>query len=114
MQRAAVVVAEVGEPEIRTRGATRFAVRLPVRLELGGASWCGTTRNLSLGGALVESPRAIACRTRLVLCLALPGTREELAVEGLVRRVEGDAVALRFERLGNRHVWSLGDFLESL
>jgi hypothetical protein len=114
MQRGAVVVAEVAEPKIRTRSATRFAVRLPVRLQLAGGSVRGTTRNLSLGGALVEAPLAIACRTPLVLCLTLPGKAEELALAAVVRRVEGDAIALRFERLGSRHVWSLGDFLESL
>jgi hypothetical protein len=115
MQRdAAAVVAGVGEPEVRTRSATRFAVRLPVRMQLAGGCVRGTTRNLSLGGVLVEAPLALACRTRLVVFLALPGASEELVLDAVVRRVEPDAIALRFERLGSRNVWSLGDFLERL
>ena len=114
MHQGEVVVAGVRGSVLRTRSATRFAVQLPVELNVAGGILRGSTRNLSLGGALIEAPVTIACRTRLVVRLALPGTREPLTFEGVVRRVEPDAVGISFERLGSQLIWSLGDFLESL
>jgi hypothetical protein len=114
MQQREVAVAAVRGSGPRTRSATRFAVRLPVELMVAGGSLRGSTRNLSLGGALIEAPLVIACRTRLVVRLSLPGTPEPLTFEGMVRRVEPDAVGVSFERLGSQLIWSLGDFLESL
>jgi hypothetical protein len=114
MHQGEAVLAGVRATVQRTRSATRFSVQLPVELRVAGGSLRGSTRNLSLGGALIEAPVAISCRTRLVVQLALPGTREPLIFEGLVRRVEPDALGISFERLGSQLIWSLGDFLESL
>ena len=113
MQEAAVIVARAEDPPFRkTRSATRFVVTLPVEMKLAGGRLRGSTRNLSLGGVLIESPLVIACDTRLILRLALPGHELELA--GMVRRTEPGGIGVCFERLRTRDVWRLGDFLERL
>ena len=115
MQEAAVVVARAEDPPFRkTRSATRFVVTLPVEMKLAGGRLRGSTRNLSLGGVLIESPLVIAPDTRLVLRLALPGHELELELAGVVRRTEPGGIGVCFERLRTRDVWRLGDFLERL
>jgi hypothetical protein len=85
-----------------------------VEVCLPGGRLRGSTRNLSLGGALIEIPLPLACRTRLVLSVTLPGSRETLALDGAVRRNAPGVIAVSFERLSSRCIWSLGDFFESL
>lgn len=69
------------------RRNTRFPVTVPVRLSVAGERLTGLLRDICRDAALVESPRALALDTLVLLETELPETGGAFDVAGRVIRL---------------------------
>jgi hypothetical protein len=72
----------------------------------GGESQ-GTTKNLSLGGALIEVPDTVAFGAEVTLRLFLPPLKEEASMQCVVRWVKDSAIGVQWRSLRAKEVWAL-------
>lgn len=106
-----VRVAE-GPIERERRRFTRVRMRCRVSLESGNDRLEGTTQDLSLGGALVQSGRAYPLGTRVTVSLELEAGTPALRSGALVVRTVGmDRMGIHFENLGPAESIRLQEFL---
>lgn len=75
------------------------------------------TRNVSLGGMLVETLEPLAPQTRVQIRFTIPSQREPVEVQGEVRWVEKQknlaSMGIRFHGLRAREVWALNRFFQT-
>jgi CheY-like chemotaxis protein/Tfp pilus assembly protein PilZ len=100
------------------RGQPRAAVSARVDIELGEARLEGTMRNVSRGGAFVETSRRIARQIELGLCFRLPHCPTSLSPTAKVvwnREVEGESggwgMGLQFLELESAASRLLSDYV---
>jgi hypothetical protein len=72
----------------------------------GGAVVTGVTRDLSVGGAFVESTEIPAFGAKVSVNLAVPGS-EDLCIAGIVRWTKPDGFGLQFQLLGAKETYLL-------
>jgi uncharacterized protein (TIGR02266 family) len=100
----------------RRRADRRFLRRILVEFTYQGVSQSGHTRDLSLGGAFIETDLKLAFGARLLLRFRLPHLEAPLEVAAQVRWCDsGDehaGVGVRFDGLRAQEVWALGKFFE--
>ena len=101
-------------PAAERRRAYRHQVAVPVDLTLAGQRHHSTTRMLSLGGALVESPLRPAFNTRVQLRFNLPGFFFPIDVGATVRWSDERGFGVQFDGLRAYAVYCLGKFFERL
>jgi hypothetical protein len=90
----------------------RYAIELPVRVTHPGGESRGTTKNMSLGGALIEVPDTIAFGATVSVRVFLPPLKEEATLQGVVRWVKGSAVGLQWGSLRAKEVWALNQLFK--
>jgi len=101
-----------GPIERERRRFTRVRMRCRVSLESGDDRLEGTTQDLSLSGALVQSGRAYPLGTRVTVSLELEAGTPALRSGALVVRTVGmDRMGIHFENLGPAESIRLQEYL---
>ena len=101
-----------GPIERERRHFTRVRMRCRVSLESGNDRLEGTTQDLSLGGALVQSGRAYPLGTRVTVNLELEAGTPAVRSGALVVRTVGvDRMGIQFENLGPAESIRLQEYL---
>ncbi len=101
-----------GPIERERRRFTRVRMRCRVSLESGNDRLEGTTVDLSLSGALVQSGRAYPLGTRVTVSLELEAGTPALRSGALVVRTVGtDRMGIHFENLGPAESIRLQEYL---
>src|SRR6266481_4483362 len=98
--------------ERERRRFTRVQLRCRVLLDSGNDRLEGTTLDLSLGGALVQSHRAFPSGTPVTVSLDLEaGTPHMRSGAQVIRTVGTDCMGIQFENLGSKESNRLQQFL---
>jgi c-di-GMP-binding flagellar brake protein YcgR len=98
--------------ERERRRFTRVQLRCRVLLDSGNDRLEGTTLDLSLGGALVQSHRAFPSGTSVTVSLELEaGTPHMRSGARVIRTVGTDCMGIQFENLGSKESNRLQQFL---
>lgn len=101
-----------GPIERERRRFTRVRMRCRVSLESANDRLEGTTQDLSLSGALVQSGRAYPLGTRVTVSLELEAGTSALRSGALVARTVGmDRMGIHFENLGPAESIRLQEYL---
>ena len=101
-----------GPIERERRRFTRVRIRCRVSLESGNDHLEGTTQDLSLSGALVQSGRAYPLGTRVTVSLELEAGTPALRSNALVVRTVGmDRMGIHFENLAPAESIRLQEYL---
>jgi CheY-like chemotaxis protein len=104
-----------GAIERERQRSARVMLRRRVSLESNSDRIDGATVDLSLGGALVESTRALAPSTRVTVILELELGRPPLRLDARVIRAAGTGrMSIQFGNLGASERRQLQDFLQPL
>jgi CheY-like chemotaxis protein len=107
-----LIRATEGSIERERRRFTRVRLRCRVSMESGNDRLEGTTLDLSLGGALVQSHRAFPSGTPVTVSLELEaGTAPLRSDARVVRTVGTDCVGIQFENLEPKESNRLQQFL---
>ena len=99
------------------RSSQRYDVQLTVEYTLAdksGKTLTATTRNLSLGGAFVDTEAKPPFNARVTLKFSIPNQREPIQVGGVVRWSDPGGFGVQFDGLRARDVWALGKYFEQL
>ncbi len=92
----------------------RKAAHPPVAFQVGdGPREDAHCRDLSLGGAFLETKRKIAYETRVSVFLYLPALKAETRVESVVRWSAGDGMGVQFGVMGAKETAALIELLAS-
>jgi uncharacterized protein (TIGR02266 family) len=99
------------------RSDRRYERRVAIDFSYEGASYRGTTRNISLGGVFIESEQTLPFGARIVMKFRVPTQAQPIEVDGQVRWLELEegrlrGIGVRFEGLRARDVWALNKFFE--
>lgn len=90
----------------------RKQVHPPVAFVDGaGATHAASCRDLSLGGAFLETPSALEYGAQIVVVLRLPGLAEETRVSSIVRWRTEDGMGVQFGPMGARETHALTELL---
>jgi CheY-like chemotaxis protein len=96
-----LIRATEGSIERERRRFTRVRLRCSVTLESGNERLQGTTLDLSLGGALVQSHRAFPAGTLVTVTLELEaGTPPMRSGARVIRTIGTDCIGIQFQNLG--------------
>ncbi len=107
-----LIRATEGPIERERRRFTRVRLRCGVSIEAGNDRLEGTTLDLSLGGALVQSRRAFTSGTLVTVSLDLEaGTSLTRLGARVVRTIGTDCMGIQFENLGPKESVRLQEFL---
>lgn len=91
----------------------RYDIRLSVTLLHGSASYTGVTRNVSLGGMLIEGEAtAIPFGAEVKVRLSLPAQKLEAEIPSTVRWVQGGTIGIQFGSLRAKEQWALNQLLK--
>ena len=95
----------------------RYTRLLEVEIVAGETRHAATTRNISLGGMLVETAHPLAVKTTVVVRFRIPTQSDMVEVAGEVRWVEPgsplNGVGIHFHGLRAREVWALNRFFQT-
>jgi hypothetical protein len=90
------------------RAHPRIAVEIPVSCERrDGPPVLGTLRDISIGGAFVESAEALPFGTALVIVGRLPNAKADLRLPSIVRWAKPDGFGVQFASLGARETHAI-------
>jgi len=107
-----LIRATEGSIERERRRFTRIRRRCRVSMESGNDCFEGTTLDLSLGGALVQSQRAFPPGTHVRVSLELEVGRSSMCSDAqVVRTVGTDCMGIQFENLETKESKRLQEFL---
>ncbi len=107
-----LIRATEGPIERERRRFTRVRLRCGVSMEAGNDRLEGTTLDLSLSGALVQSRRAFTSGTLVTVSLDLEaGTSLTRLGARVVRTIGTDCMGIQFENLGPKESVRLQEFL---
>lgn len=92
----------------------RKSIDLPVAFQReGGERVAASCRDISLGGAFIETAAPAAYGSPVTVFLALPGLRDEAALAGTVRWVKkGEGMGVQFAVMGARETHALIAFIQ--
>jgi predicted ATP-grasp superfamily ATP-dependent carboligase len=86
----------------------RFDIVLPVTVEHEGRALAGTSRNVSLGGMLLDVGEKLPLGAAVVLRFSVPRLADPIATAARVRWVDGvSGLGVQFDGLRAREVWAL-------
>lgn len=90
------------------RNHPRVVVEIAVSCEqVGAMPILGTTRDLGIGGAFIESVHLPPFGAGVVVVGRLPGTTKDLRLPGIVRWVKPDGFGVQFGSLGPRETHAI-------
>jgi PilZ domain len=93
----------------------RKAAHPPVVFQLGdGPREDAHCRDISLGGAFLETKRKIAYETRVKVFIFLPALKAETMVESVVRWSTGDGMGVQFGVMGAKETAALVELLAAV
>ena len=95
------------------RSSTRHDVDLEGRLQSADAPVACRVKNLSIGGAFIETGR-LPMGARVTLWFRVPTLEDEINAGGTVRWATDQGIGIQFDGLRARETWALGKYLESL
>jgi hypothetical protein len=95
--------------EKRAHSRVRFQAEVTCTTE-GGALVAGVTRDLSVGGAFVESDDIPAFGSKVTLVLSLPGPMQ-IQASGIVRWTKPDGFGVQFFPLGAKETYQLAKLM---
>jgi hypothetical protein len=98
----------------QNRQTQRHEVNLAGTARIGDDTQPVVIRNISLGGAFLETKARLAMETHLELSFRVPTQEQPLSVSGRVRWSTEDGAGVQFDGLRAREVWSLNKFFEQL
>jgi len=102
----------VAEDEAGTRRAhRRVDWRVPVRLVLPDRTILAATRNVSVGGLLIDTMAAIALGTTIRLIFRLPALPADTETDAVVRWTQPHAIGVQFIALRALEVRALNQLL---
>ncbi len=91
---------------------TRVQVSLVVLCNAAdGSVVSGTMRDLSLGGAFIETDRPLPFGSQLTIVVRLPGSRDESKLPGVVRWANSKGIGVQFGLLGALETHALTQLL---
>ena len=85
----------------------RAPAEIPIELQWAGQKFAGRCRNVSLGGAFIETVVELPLGSVLTLRLSRPHVIEDVAIEAEVRWHEIGGAGLRFVQPTARDLWVL-------
>ncbi len=95
----------------------RYDRRLDVEIVAGSSRQTAATRNISLGGMLVEALEPLPLLAEVVVRFRVPTQSEPIEIAGEVRWIESHGstygMGIRFAGLRAREVWALNRFFQS-
>lgn len=94
------------------RANPRHDVDLPATATVDGERHELRIKNLSLGGAGVETSLAMATGSSFSLSFRLPAAADPIVTEATVRWVNGEMRGLQFAGLRAREVYAVNKYLE--
>jgi Tfp pilus assembly protein PilZ len=89
------------------RRHSRTEVHLAARLARAASEEASTMRDVSIGGAFVQTSAKCAYGEPVVLHVRLPGLDEEVALPGTVRWVSEDGCGIQFAPIGARETHAI-------
>jgi len=90
------------------RAHPRIAVEIAVSCERdSGAPVLGTARDISVGGAFIESAELLPFGTAVVILLRLPNMKTDLRLPGVVRWAKPNGFGVQFALLGARETHAI-------
>lgn len=90
------------------RAHPRVAVEIAVSCERhDGPPILGVARDISVGGAFVESTELLAFGTAIVVVARLPNTKTDMRLPGVVRWAKPDGFGVQFALLGARETHAI-------
>lgn len=93
---------------VRQRGADRIPLVVDVAFGVGGQYLQrGRTRDLSLGGAYIETPAPAPFGARLTLLLPLPGFDRPAEVPCVVRWADAEGMGLQLGAMSARETYAM-------
>jgi type IV pilus assembly protein PilZ len=72
----------------------------------------GRARDISVGGVFVETATPFPFGTEIIVHVHLPGQKDELALQGLVRWTGADGMGLQFGLLGARETHAITELVQ--
>jgi Tfp pilus assembly protein PilZ len=96
------------------RSAERHAVELPVVVQKeDGSVIQAQARNLSIGGAYVETDAPASFGAKVVLRFSLPGLGAPAEIEATVRWTKPNGMGVQFGPTGAKLTYALTEFLRA-
>ena len=90
----------------------RFECKLDVVLTVGDRSIRGTTRNVSLGGFLLDLPESVAYGTTGKVRVRFPALKDEAELPVTVRWVGKGDIGVQFGSLRALEVWAINQLMK--
>ena len=85
----------------------RYELVVPVVLVHGGDDLTAKSRNISLGGMLIESDATLPFGTKVIVRIHLPAMKEPSEISATVRWVRDGSIGLQFGSLRAKETWAL-------
>lgn len=85
----------------------RFDLVLPLVLVHGSDEIAATSRNISLGGMLIEGTTALPFGTAVKIRIHLPAMKDPSEIPATIRWVRDGAIGVQFGSLRAKETWAL-------
>ncbi len=85
----------------------RYDIALPLLLIHGDQEIRGTSRNISLGGMLIDGTTDLPFGTAVKVRIRLPAMKEACDLAATIRWVQGGAIGVQFGSLRAKETWAL-------
>jgi type IV pilus assembly protein PilZ len=89
------------------RAFERYELVVPVILVNGTEELAAKSRNISIGGMLIESDAALAFGTKITVRIHLPAMKEPSELPATVRWVRDGSIGVQFGSLRAKETWAL-------
>lgn len=94
--------------ETDNRKHPRTQVTAPVTIKVGDGQWVtAESHDISLGGMFVQTIATAPYGARLVVRMRLPGLKQEVEIEAIVRWSKSTGMGVQFGRMGARETHAL-------
>ena len=95
------------------RSHPRVVIDTSVSCELPGAApFIGMAKDISIGGMFVESTEKLAFGAHIIIVVRLAGTKADLRLPAIERRVKPGGFGLQFQLLGARETHAISQLLK--
>lgn len=96
-----------GAPLTQQRQFERYELVVPVVVVNGTEELSAKSRNISIGGMLIESDVVIPFGTKVVVRIHLPAMKEPSEIQATVRWARDGSIGVQFGSLRAKETWAL-------